>query len=163
MGGLSFINQLLKPVAVEDEDRKLPGFEGASLFAVTDILGKIGGFLIILGLGMGAFLIYAGSLGGGGELGVWNYLFYVCGVGVLVSTFLFAIPNMILIRPGGILYKKLSNNIRIIVSAPVPFFFLWTLDFGFWIWDLYLGLDSGLTILTPALGVSPVDASILEE
>ena len=34
---------------------------------------------------------------------------------------------------------------RIIVSAPVPLHFLWTLDFGFgtWIWDLYLGLGSG--------------------
>ena len=31
---------------------------------------------------------------------------------------------------------------KIIVSAPVPFLFLWTLDFGFriWIWDLDLGL-----------------------
>ena len=50
---------------------------------------------------------------------------------------------------------------RIIVSAPVPFLFLWTLDLGFgtwiwdldlglgfgtWIWDLDLGLDLGLTI-----------------
>ena len=44
---------------------------------------------------------------------------------------------------------------RIIVSAPVPFPFLWTLDLGFgtWIWDLDLGLgfgpwiwDLGLTI-----------------
>ena len=51
---------------------------------------------------------------------------------------------------------------RIIVSAPVPVPFLWTLDLGFgtwiwdldlglgfgtWIWDLDLGLDLGLTIL----------------
>ena len=38
---------------------------------------------------------------------------------------------------------------RIILSAPVPVLFLWTLDFGFgtWIWDLDLGLDLGLTIL----------------
>ena len=37
---------------------------------------------------------------------------------------------------------------RIIVSAPVPVPFLWTLDFGFvtLIWDLDLGLDLGLTI-----------------
>ena len=50
---------------------------------------------------------------------------------------------------------------RIIVSAPDPVPFLWTLDFGFrtwmwdldlgpgfgtWIWDLDLGLDLGLTI-----------------
>ena len=38
---------------------------------------------------------------------------------------------------------------RILVSAPVPVRFLWTLDFGFgtWIWDLDLGLALGLTIL----------------
>ena len=51
---------------------------------------------------------------------------------------------------------------RIIVSAQVPFPFLWTLDFeigtwiweldlgpgfGTWIWDLDLGLDLGLTIM----------------
>ena len=40
---------------------------------------------------------------------------------------------------------------RIIVSAPVPVPFLWTLDFGLefrtWIFDLDLGLDLGLTIL----------------
>ena len=41
---------------------------------------------------------------------------------------------------------------RIIVSAPVPVPFLWTLDLGFgtwfgtWLWDLDLGLDLGLTI-----------------
>ena len=35
---------------------------------------------------------------------------------------------------------------KIIVSAPVLFLFLWTLDFGIgtWIWDLDLGLDLGL-------------------
>ena len=34
---------------------------------------------------------------------------------------------------------------RIIMSAPVPFPFLWTLDFEFgtWIWDLYFGLGFG--------------------
>ena len=34
------------------------------------------------------------------------------------------------------------------MSDPVPVPFLWTLEFGFrtWIWDLGLGLDSGLTI-----------------
>ena len=34
---------------------------------------------------------------------------------------------------------------RIIVSAPVPFLFFWTLDFGFgtWICDLDLGLGFG--------------------
>ena len=34
---------------------------------------------------------------------------------------------------------------RIILSAPVPVPFLWTLDFGFrtWIWDLDLGLGFG--------------------
>ena len=38
---------------------------------------------------------------------------------------------------------------RIIMSAPVPFPFLRTLDFEFgtWIWDLDLGLDLGLTII----------------
>ena len=36
----------------------------------------------------------------------------------------------------------------IILSAPVPNPFLWTLDLGFgsWIWDSDLGLDLGLTI-----------------
>ena len=33
---------------------------------------------------------------------------------------------------------------RIILSAPVLFLFLWTLDFGFGTWNL--GLDLGLTI-----------------
>ena len=35
---------------------------------------------------------------------------------------------------------------RIIVSAPVPIPFLWTLDLGFgsWIWDLIWDLDLGL-------------------
>ena len=47
---------------------------------------------------------------------------------------------------------------RIIVSAPVPFPFLWTLDFEFgtWIWDLYfghgfgtgLGLDNNFIVYT---------------
>ena len=32
---------------------------------------------------------------------------------------------------------------RIILSAPVTFPFLWTLDFEFWIWDLNLGLGFG--------------------
>ena len=37
---------------------------------------------------------------------------------------------------------------RIILSAPVPVPFLWTLDLGFGnlIWNLDLGLDLGLTI-----------------
>ena len=37
---------------------------------------------------------------------------------------------------------------RIILSAPVPVPFFWTLDLGFgtWISDLDLGLDLGLTI-----------------
>ena len=35
----------------------------------------------------------------------------------------------------------------IIVSAPVPFLSLWTLDLGFGIWDLDLGLVLGLTIM----------------
>ena len=37
---------------------------------------------------------------------------------------------------------------RIILSAPVPFLFLWTLDFGFgtWIWDLDLGPGFGTWI-----------------
>ena len=40
---------------------------------------------------------------------------------------------------------------RIILSAPVPVPFLWTLDFGLgfgtWILDLDFGLDLGLTIM----------------
>ena len=32
---------------------------------------------------------------------------------------------------------------RIILSAPVPFLFLWTLDFGFWTWILDLGFGLG--------------------
>ena len=62
----------------------------------------------------------------------------------------------------GLLVKFYPMACRIIVSAPVPFLFLWTLDLGFgtWIWDLDLGpgfgtriwdldlgLDLGLTIL----------------
>ena len=37
-------------------------------------------------------------------------------------------------------------EVRIIVSAPVPVPFLWTLDFRVWtwIWDLGLGLDNFL-------------------
>ena len=44
---------------------------------------------------------------------------------------------------------------KIIVSAPVPFPFLWTLDFGFgtWIWDLDLGLGFGTWILDLDLGL----------
>ena len=34
----------------------------------------------------------------------------------------------------------------IIMSAPVPFLFLWTLDLGFRIWDLDLGLTFGTWI-----------------
>ena len=42
---------------------------------------------------------------------------------------------------------------RIIVSAQVPFPFLWTLDLGFWTWilDLDFGLDLGLTIMNMLL------------
>ena len=47
---------------------------------------------------------------------------------------------------------------RIILTAPVPFPFLWTLDFWFgtWIWDLRLGLgldNSRLTFLKIASAV----------
>ena len=56
---------------------------------------------------------------------------------------------------------------RIILSAPVPFPFLWTSGFGTWIWDLDLGprfgiwisdldlvLDLGLTINVLILDLS---------
>ena len=44
---------------------------------------------------------------------------------------------------------------RIILSAPVPFPFLWTLDLGFgtWIWDLDLGLGFGTWIWDMDLGL----------
>ena len=35
---------------------------------------------------------------------------------------------------------------RFIVSAPVPFLFLWTLDFGFGTWSLGLGFETGLRL-----------------
>jgi len=44
---------------------------------------------------------------------------------------------------------------RIIVSAPVPVPFLWTLDLGFgtWIWDLDLALGFGTWIWDLDLGL----------
>ena len=44
---------------------------------------------------------------------------------------------------------------RIIMSPPVPFPFLWTLDFdlGTWIWDLFFGLGFGTCFSDLDLGL----------
>ena len=56
-----------------------------------------------------------------------------------------------------------QNIIRIILSAPVPFPFLRTLDFGFWILDLDFGLDLGLTIINRINSGSNSPAELLLE